>query len=349
MLKYLIIIVFGLFGEVTNTFSQDQKTIDSLLHELEGQKGCDRFWALHHLTFQYMYNDDQKALEINQQAQEAALLCGDSLKIIKSLRVYGTILSALHKPDKALASLQPLLKISNLKEFGDEYLMVMYQAGICYSLMGRFDTALDCHFMLLEEAKARKDEQVIFWSTKNIGFVYYKLKDYKKAIHFMKRCLELNHHSQSPYQTSLNLSLSYSHLESYDSARIFLNESVKSCGSECPEEAQVHLAYASGSLYYGLGQLEDAKEEFLKSLNIARRVGDARMQLDNIYLLAKIHIQGKQLVLAKDYLKDGEELVESGVPFNLEVMKVYEQLAELYRATRDFERAVCISVAIYQI
>ena len=83
--------------------------------------------------------------------------------------------------------------------------------------------------------------------------------------------------------------------------------------------------------------------DFLQSLNFARMIDDSRMELDNICMLAKISIQKKDIKKAGYYLKEGESLINVGAPFNVEIIKIYSQLSELYLMIDNFER-----VAFYQ-
>lgn len=63
------------------------------------------------------------------------------------------------------------------------------------------------------------------------------------------------------------------------------------------------------------------------------------MQLDNLYLLAKMSASDGQFGEARAYLTRAERIVQMGTPFNLEKIKIFEQLSQLYLATENFKRA----------
>lgn len=333
------LILCGMLVFPNDSYCQNQKTIDSLTLSLGKQTGSGRFSALYNLAFEYVHHDNTKALTIIQEAEQTAMLSGDSVKIVTSRRVHGYILYLLNRPQEAISIIEPLLQNSDLQTFGNEYLMIMNLAAACYGLTAQFDKGLECQFHLLEEAQRTGNNKFISVGFRNMGFVYYKLKDYKKAMHLMKKSLESDPKSQANIVNLVNISLCYAHLMSFDTARIYLAQAVTSCEGDCPADIRMHSKYSSGYINYGLGRYEHARVDFLESLALAKQIDHTRMQLDNIYQLAKIFIKKDEIQTAWSYLREGERLIQSGTPYNLEIIKVYEQLSELYVSMRDFQRA----------
>lgn len=84
MIKYFFLIVMGMCFLVNDVYTQDQKVIDSLNAALTGKTGGERFPALYELTFQYILKDNEKALEYIRPAEEATLISGNSLRLVRS-------------------------------------------------------------------------------------------------------------------------------------------------------------------------------------------------------------------------------------------------------------------------
>jgi hypothetical protein len=112
MIKYALFIVLGMCFLVNDLQSQDQKVIDSLHVVLSDKVGGERFHPLYELTFQYIMKDDEKALMLIGEAENAALLSGDSLSILKSKRVKGQILDLLGRVDEARKTFEVALPMA---------------------------------------------------------------------------------------------------------------------------------------------------------------------------------------------------------------------------------------------
>lgn len=109
------------------------------------------------------------------------------------------------------------------------------------------------------------------------------------------------------FAAPINISLCYTYLGDYNNAQQFLRESVsKICGDDCGLVPSVHIKYASGCIFLGLKQYAKAEADFLESSVLSKEIGDHRMQLANIYMLAKISIEAKDFRKAQTYLEEGE-------------------------------------------
>ena len=340
MSRNLLVLFSGLVMCTSLAVAQDLRVVDSLQNLLRYQSGGDRFPTLYDLTFEYVDKDNHKALQYITEASKAARLSNDSLWIVKSIRVRAQLFLATSRPKEALSLLETLTGHPALVRFGKEYFEVMNAAAACYLFMSRFDKSLELHFRMHQEAKKRGSADYEAEALSNIGLVYYKLKDYGRARDYMRRGL----HTEGALGTArhvgfLNLGLCCAHLGDFDSARMYLKRSAEMCDAIVRNENQKHQRYASGYIYYASGDFVKARGEFLESLRMAQIQEDARIQLDNLYLLAKMSIQVKALDEARKYLSQAEQVIGSYTPFNLEKTKVYEQLSQLYLGMNSFEKA----------
>lgn len=319
-----------------DAYAQRQQVVDSLHAVLVKQSGVERFHSLYELTFEFIHRDNDRALEYIKEAGRAALISGDSSLLIKSIRVRGQILHLMGRPQEAILILAPLTKTQNLNKYSKDYFEVMMTIGASYLFMSQFDKALAVFFQAYVTAKTTDERVFISAVLTNIGLVYYKLKNYEKALQYWKEALSM---TDSKVLIELNITLCYVHLQHLEEAREYLNRVVMGCADDCLDVYGKHVSYAEGHILFKSGRFLEAEAGFNESLRLATEDLDIRMQLDNLYELAKISIQGNQLLKAEKLLGRAEQIIEGGTPFNMEKLKVYEQLSGLCLSMKKFKRA----------
>ena len=336
----LILFLFGVCVIQPKVLGQDQRVVDSLKTILQQQKGNDRFSVLYELAFEFIGKENEHALHIIEEAENVALSSGDSLWIVKAMRVKAELLFALGRIPEAVSTAERLVVRPNLIRYEPEYFRVVNLLGFSNSFMSRFDKALEYHLAAYSKAEELNNREFIATSLSNIGLVYYKLKDYEKALNYFNESRKVKDlMNEIDYASRMNMSLCYSYLGDFVKARMYLNESVARWRHHSRPDQLVHIKYASGCIYFGMHQYEESEREFSQSLKLSQDVGATRLQLDNIYMLTKIYIHRRKFKEAEKLLKAGEQIAASGTPFNLEVIKMYEQLGELFMTVKDYEKA----------
>ena len=333
---------FTLFGILMfgNVVGQDQHVVDSLNLVLERQTGGDRYPALHWLAVEYSHSDNEKALQIALEAVRAADKSGDSVWIVKSHRLKSQILARLGNIEEVISISEFYYPIARRLDLEDEAISIANAAGMAFVYKGQFDKGLQYFFECYEVAKQHQDSSALAMALHNIGVSYYKLKDYKKGLHYLENCFRLKESfGIEDYMTSMNISLCYVYLDRFAEARVFLNRAMRVCGEGCPDPAMVHIQYTSGCIFLGLKQYDSAEVEFLSSLSVAKSLDDPRMQLDNIYLLSGIYLEQNRRDRALHFLEEAEKLTFQGTPFNMEMIKIYSRFSDLYFSIKDFEKA----------
>lgn len=326
-------------------FGQNQRVVDSLNAVLEMKTGGDRYSPLYELAFEYLDKDNEKALVFIEQAEQAALLSGDSLWIVKSKRVRGQILYKLERSDECVPLFENALAIAERNNFTKEYMMISNSAGIAYMYRNRFDKALISLVRSMEMAEQEKDSAYLSTSLNNIGLIYYHLNDFRKALNFLLRCVDVRKRiaNAHPFDPFINISLSYAYLKEYDKARKYLQMSTNDCGENCMDGMLMHRGFASGLIYYGLDEYQNAKAQFLVSLRMARKEKNTRVTLDNISYISKILIKEGNLRQANLYLKEAEGIINKGVPFPDQMLVVYSGFCDLYESLKNYRK-----LAVYQ-
>lgn len=336
--QHFLLIIFALLVRAGQC--QNAAIVDSLNAVIASSSGKIKYVALRDLALLYVDLDNEKALAIANEAKVAAFSTRDTLLMTKSQILRGQILYRMGRPQEAISSVQPFLSYQQVKASGREYMVSTNLIGVCYLVIGQFDQSLEYCFRTYERAKEVNDTVYLAISLKNIGVSYYKLKDYGKALNFM---LDSDAIEQSigidNFSTPLNISLCYAHLGDFNRAALYLQRSINVCGDDCLPAVMVHHYYARGYIEFGLENFPEAESLFLKSLEYAKAAKDFRMQMDNLYLLGKMAIKEGNFDKAKAFLNQGERLIDEGIPFNMEMIKIYRELSELHLGARDFERA----------
>ncbi len=315
--------------------------VNSLRVELQGKANdLEAYYFLHDLALGLIDFDNEKALIVIEEAAPIATRTADTLCIVKSQRVRGQIQFRLGLPQATISVVEPLLAFKTITQYTDEYLSILNLLAVCHLSMSQFDEALKYHLKTLHFAQERNNGAFIATSLMNMGICYYKLRDYDKALPFMIRSYHLSDSlGRVDFSQPLNISLCHAYLNEFEKAKHYLTLSEKICGDDCPPAARLHLSYASGSILFGRNALNEAEREYRISLEISDQLQDHRMFLDNIYMLARIHAKRNEFQRAGAYLDQAQKLISQSIPFNMEMIKVYGQLGELYLRIEDYERA----------
>lgn len=319
---------------------QNSRVVDSLLRAIDGLPEGERFPIYFDLAFEYIDRDNQRALDFIFQAEDAALLSGDSLSIVKSKRVKGQLLYLLERTLEANDVLSDVLPIAFRNGFEREMLFIEITRGKTFLFHGKYDSALQVYFMAFDLATRLTDKASVTLMLHNIGIAYYKLKDYEKGLdYFLKSLSSENSVPNVPFYFYTNIGLCYFYLNDLYKARLYVEKSLKGCGVDCPRRSRINIEYALGLISQGENHAGLAEQHFLKSYSLAKMCNDTRFQFDNVYLLSQMYIAKKVFKKAEFYLIEAEAIIKPSTPFNLEKIKIYSQFSELYRLTRNHERA----------
>lgn len=345
------IAMFLLLFSNLHALSQNDSTffhrVDSLKSGLLGSVGQIRYDILDRLANEYLTVADSIALSYATEAFNISWRFGDSLRIVKSGRVKVMILEQLDEYDTMITLSAVILPIARRNSYIREIRYLLNLVGVAYTFKAEYDKALAYNLESLELRK-NDDKLSVSIALNNTGLVYYKMKDYSRALEFFERVLELRREllpnlDRRYYVRCLtNIALCHLYMNNLTQAENFIKETYNSCQGNCMDYDMMGTHYSSGLLYFKRGNMQLATRKFLESLMLARKISDQRFQLDNLILLSEIGIKTNRLVEAENYLLQAEPLFENA-PFNLELIKVYSQLFQLYSRLGNYRK-----VAHYQ-
>ena len=197
-----------------------------------------------------------------------------------------------------------------------------------------------------------KDTSSYIAALHNVAIVYYKLKDYGKALNYFLNCQEIK--EKIGYQNDddlilINISLCYAYLGKFSEAKLFVEKGLSLCGVRCSSHRILEGDFAKGVIYFGLKKFKQSEKYFLSSYLLAKKLNDTRFQLDNIDYLSQIFIQQKRMASATFYLNEAEALIRKNSAFNLEKIKIYSQFSQLYLKTKEYKKAAHYQMKYIQL
>lgn len=351
LFKFLKQLVFlGAFlGVYMQCLGQESRALDSLKALLEKTKGSERFDLYYDITFVYLGTEDfHQGLEFINKAKGVAYETGDSLKIVKSMRVTAQILRKLDRTKDAINEFLRALPIAKRNGYESEMIYIFNSLGLAYTFQSEYSKALECHFEVLLLREKQGDVKEIRVTLNNLGLVYFKLKDYDRALEYYFRALEYhNKDEKSKFRPSLliNIGLCYNQLHNYKEARRYINEAFETCGDDCSAMNKIEGQFGLGVSHYIQAEIESDQENYFAAANyftgsfkIASEQNDKRWQLENLVYLARIYTKTNDVQKAAEYLHTAEGIAKE-TEYKLLLIEIYRGFSLLYNQTNQFELA----------
>lgn len=261
----------------------------------------------------------------------------DSAGILRMGRIFAGGLYRLGKIDSAISVCLIALPIA--QEFhSSEERTILNDLGLFHTLKAEYDEALEYHYRALEFNSSASELAISYL---NIGFVHYKLRNHKQALMDYQEALRLSRQENFMRGRDIlyiNMALAQIELHEPDSAQAYLDLARQQCRDKCSDYVIMHADFAQGVILFGQKRYEEAMDYFTKSRKRAESNNDVRLLLDNTHYLADILLMDGKTQEAISCLRNAEQVAnQPGMPFRLELTKLFDRLARAYRATGDFE------------
>jgi len=345
-LRIFKIVLLALFLSVFDlTVSAQTNEIDSLMSVVESiskDDGAKLFDPNLALAFAHLaIGDDSIALRFSKNAHNISLQIGDSAKIVKSGRLTAQIYNVLNQLDSSFAMHQSMLPIAKRHAYWDDCAKILNGIGIYYTVMGTYDKALIHFFESLELKEKFGSQNSLGSSFSNIGWVYYKLNDRAVAQDYFQKALKL----QEPVNDTValeilfeNIALCYSKEGKFSESRRYLSKLKKICETGCD---QLHYEVTLAFHYFYGDSLREAEPHFVNGYRLAKQQRNLRLLLDCGIQLSKICLRSGRIDEALFYINEVEKY--RSAPHKKELVDLYQQLAKVYEAKKDYKH-----VALYQ-
>jgi len=307
------------------SYSQNQKTLDSLKYEL--------------LKF------DAHKKELGANASKMI----DTSKI----DILNEIIIVLFKsnPLDALDDANNQLDLSEKIDYKWGISQASNTLGAIYDYKGDYSKAIEYYQKSLKIKKERKDEIGQAHTYINLGVVYSKQYDYTKALPHLLKALEIAKRLKDPYGifgAYNNIGVLYKTQNKFDEAiKNYLNclkvqESIK-------DDYFISITYQNvGEAYLSLDKLDQALPYFEKGIINARKSQNKESEANNLDGLGKIFLENKQYNKAAQNFEKALGLRRQ-MQDELGIGYSYMHLADVYYEEGDLEKTLLYIEKAHQI
>jgi len=299
------VILLLLLAGVQSSSGQDLVKVDSLKTLLKRSHGLVRSQISRELVFEYADRDNGLALEYAQQACEAISgLAVDSLYFVRVNRLKAQILKRLERYQDAIESIQIPLNVARRNSYTEECEMLLNTLALGHFYLGHYDKSILIHLenLRIKELNGSADRIV---SYNNIGLLYYKLEDYKRALEYFQKGIEtINGDSALTTILYFNVALCYSCLKEHELALRYVQRGMAYCSGACEESTVMDGEFALGLIHYYKHNDSLAQFHIQRSYEIARDIGDYRRRAETLLYLGKLLNSNRDFYRSGPYLKN---------------------------------------------
>ncbi|MAZ28185.1 MAG: hypothetical protein CL868_14060 [Cytophagaceae bacterium] len=296
-------------------FSQDQKTVDSLLAIVKTQKDTSRINTYRSLFFEFIYADYKKAGQYNALSRKYAYELGNKDFIARTTNEYGVyhlIISDYRDAVKILDTAYTLYE-----ELGNKERMsaLLNNKANALRSLGQMDAALETHMKSLkikEELGLTGDPiGASYW---NIGNIHGDMGNYNISNEYYRKALKIYEAlNQEEDVLTLNnlLAINYKNLKDYSKAIPVLKESIEAYRKFNRPNDEAGAYDNLGQLYVDMDSLDQALENFEKSLAISKENGERSLVGLNLRNIGDVYLKqgnaARALPLFQEALKISKE------------------------------------------
>lgn len=319
-----------------------QNTIDSLKLLLDTRKGAELVGVLNELAYEYTDLDNPKAVKYGLTGLSIAYEMKDTFRIVEIGLIVAQALRRQHKMDSAIIVGREMLTLAEKRNDISQITYIINGLGWASTASAQYDLALQYYFRNIEYLKISKDTSLTAATLSNIGLLYYKLDDFKKALSYYMQCLDVRLKSKKKTELDrlyINIGLAQLKIRNFSEAEKFVSKGLGICKDDCQDYIQVEGLFALGMINFEQQKRKLAEQYFLKSHLIAEKSEYDRFIFDNVYYLSRILMDENRIDEAVYYLSRAEKSIQRGVNLPREISQLYLRQSELYRKIGNYEKA----------
>jgi tetratricopeptide (TPR) repeat protein/serine phosphatase RsbU (regulator of sigma subunit) len=219
------------------------------------------------------------------------------------------------------------------------------QLGNLFNTQNKFEEAIESYINGLRIAETRKDIQAQSSFTHNIGILYIKLEQNKKAEEFILQSIEFDKKTgdQKSIAVAYNtLGSIFYRLADFDKAQVYFNEALKYVNKSNPDLEDAPIFLNIGVMYKRQGRLQLAKDFFQRASEVYLNFGSTINAGKAFYYIAEMEFEFKHFDKAIIYYEKTLKLIPDlhlKTVFDFDVKRVFVGLAESYLQKKDFKNA----------
>jgi signal transduction histidine kinase len=342
MLKMRAIQVFLFLLLPVFCYSQN---LDSLKNVVNSTPQGEQFEVILSYMRSLLGKSADQSYNVSQYAVKFAESKSDSLLITKALYAQSFLLRRLSRESEAEVNLNRAYGIAKRNSFYEELSRVLNLQAVIFTYAARYDEALKANFEALDVNERRRNIEDVSISCNNIGIVYFKLRNFEEALKFYKKSLEAKKKVNFTFDLDrlyINMALCYNQLEDHVEAEKRIKEALSVCGENCADDILMEAELALGVSLLDRGKANESVEHFDKSLEIARRLGSIRFEIEILSNLADAYLALGMPEKALEILKNAEADL-GNTEYLQSLLYLYERFSDYYAETNDYQNAAYYS------
>ncbi|MBX0311077.1 MAG: tetratricopeptide repeat protein [Sulfurihydrogenibium sp.] len=285
---FILFLWVGFLTFKSTAFAED--LIDACWHSIErkdyriavdfGKSAVEKYpdnpKAYHCLGKAY-YGTGELELAYNnlKKAETLAFYSNNDIDRMKIYNDLGEVLYKMGRSDEAFSYFDQSLRIAKYIKNRDKGIYVDYDMrrtltniAIYFDNKGELDKALDYYKEYLGSEKDEKTKADIYF---NIGYKYYDDGNYRKAIEYFQKSIEINEKYQRYLplaESEVYVGDSYRMIKDYENAEKYLLKGIEDAKKVKYKFFEAMGYWKLGRLYRDKGDKKTAKEYFTRAYNI---------------------------------------------------------------------------------
>ncbi len=207
--------------------------------------------------------------------------------------------------------------------------------GNLYLKIGSFGKSLEHYQMALDIKREQKDKPGIANALMNMSILYLQTGNLAKTLEYQQQALALRKEINDQYQiatTLSSISVTYRHLNDYPKAFDY-NHQALAIYTKLNNPAKIASAYNNlGVLYLYSGDLNQARQNYLKSYELKKDSRDWHSILSTLNNLADIALKQNKLSEAYLYISKANRIQQNS--------QFYELSRTLYKINSEYYEAI---------
>jgi two-component system, sensor histidine kinase and response regulator len=340
---------FGFLFCLCSVLMAQQKAVDSLSILLQQRQAANRTQdtsyanLLLDCALAYGSSSPENALPLALKALKIAEKQGFKKGTGRAMQIIGHNFFIQGDNQKALSYLERAVKTSEAAKDLAGVALASRRFGMVNGYMGKHVLAVDWFLKALRIEKQRNDPVGISTCLNNLGSTYQTNKDYLKSNEYLLEGLKVARENGLPKEEGLilgNLGSNALELGRYGEALAYFQDAIRI--DKATENSQRFLSYdyyGLGNVYQRINRLEEAREQYDKSIQLS-------IESANFTTLALSYLHLAEIALKMGQIDKAITLGEQSfqVAFeherHREVHNIADFLHKVYKQKGDFQKAL---------
>lgn len=267
---------------------------DSLELLLPGTSGIERAKLYHQLTSFYQRSNFDKLSVYAKEAEKFAAENPEPLIKAYAAICMGGYYSSTGKIDSAILTFEK--GYAHGQEARDTAVLIKIVGNLGRTLIsaGRAKDALEYLYTSLRWLERYPDDATNFRIRTNITWANLELKRYKEAISFGRKSLPLMENEQWEWMAAYtynNLAICYGVSGNLDSARYFVDKSLRVTDKSGDNGLKANAYFILGKIYSESGKLALALEQYQLARALREKIGNPFFIVSDLFAIADLYYQ----------------------------------------------------------